>query len=104
MRTPSPLLPETRLPPIGPPTVVLSAPESIRTNAQAFVGLLTYGAGMLVGNYVLGFWGDSIGLDPTTQEGWLAGAAKFWLMPASLAVGVSVLFFLTFRDKSESGQ
>ena len=43
------------------------APEGIRTSAQAMVGLLTYGAGMLVGNYVLGYWGDSIGLDPTTK-------------------------------------
>ena len=50
------------------------APASIRTSAQALVGLLTYGAGMLVGNYVLGYWGDSISLDPTTTEGWLAGA------------------------------
>jgi len=76
------------------------APPEIRTSAQAFVGLLTYGAGMLVGNYVLGFWGDSIGLDPTTQAGWSASAAQFWLMPAALALGVSVLFFVTFWDKS----
>ncbi|MEO2099792.1 MAG: MFS transporter, partial [Flavobacteriaceae bacterium] len=32
------------------------APAEIRTSAQALVGLLTYGAGMLVGNYVLGYW------------------------------------------------
>lgn len=76
------------------------APEGIRTSAQAFVGLLTYGAGMLVGNYVLGIWGDRIELDPTTREGWLADAGMFWLMPAGLAIGVSVLFFLTFWDKS----
>lgn len=76
------------------------APEGIRTSAQAFVGLLTYGAGMLVGNYVLGFWGDNIGLDPTTKEGWLADAGMFWLMPAGLALGVSVMFFVMFWDKS----
>ena len=57
---------------------------------------------MLVGNYVLGYWGDSIALDPTTQEGWAAGAAQFWLMPAGLAAGVAVLFFLTFWDKGDS--
>jgi MFS family permease len=76
------------------------APEGIRTSAQAFVGLLTYGAGMLVGNFVLGYWGDSIGLDPTTKVGWAADAAMFWLMPAGLALGVSVLFMATFWDKS----
>ena len=78
------------------------APEGIRTSAQAFVGLLTYGAGMLVGNYVLGYWGDQIALDPTTREGWIAGAQQFWLMPAVLAAGVAVLFFLTFWDKGEA--
>jgi nucleoside transporter len=76
------------------------APEGIRTSAQAMVGLLTYGAGMLVGNYVLGFWGDRIGLDPTSKQGWLDGAAQFWLMPAGLAFAVAVLFFAMFWDKS----
>lgn len=80
------------------------APKEIRTSAQAFLGLLTYGAGMLVGNYVLGYWGTSIGLDPTTKEGWLADAAAHWLLPAGLAAGVAVLFFATFWDKSEHAQ
>ncbi len=78
------------------------APREMRTSAQALLGLLTYGAGMLVGNYVLGWWGDDIGLDPTTKEGWLENAGKFWLMPAGLALGVSILFFLTFWDKSSA--
>ncbi len=76
------------------------APREIRTSAQAFLGLLTYGAGMLIGNKVLGIWGDKIGLDPTTQEGWLAGASQFWLMPAGIAAAVSVLFFVSFWDRS----
>ncbi|MCA9132495.1 MAG: MFS transporter [Planctomycetales bacterium] len=76
------------------------APREIRTSAQAFLGLLTYGAGMLIGNYVLGWWGDRIGLDPTTKAGWSAQAAEFWLLPAGLAAAVAVLFFVTFWDKS----
>ena len=76
------------------------APKGIRTSAQAFLGLMTYGAGMLVGNYVLGFWGDRIGLNPTTQAGWLDSAKQFWLLPAGLAGGVAVLFFLTFWDRN----
>lgn len=80
------------------------APKGIRTSAQAFLGLLTYGAGMLVGNYVQGFWGDRIGLDPTTQAGWQANAAMFWLMPAGLAAAVSVLFFFTFWERPEVAQ
>jgi nucleoside transporter len=76
------------------------APKEYRTSAQALLGLLTYGAGMLVGNYLLGIWGDRIGLDPTTAEGWLADGRQFWLLPAAIAAAVAVLFFLTFWDKS----
>ena len=75
------------------------APKEIRTSAQALIGLLTYGAGMLVGNYVLGYWGDRIGLDPTTKEGWLAGAKQFWILPAMIAAAVAILFFVTFWEK-----
>ena len=78
------------------------APPETRTSAQALVGLLTYGAGMLVGNYLHGFWGDRIGLDPTTTEGWTADAQQFWLLPAGIAAAVAVLFFLTFWDRSSA--
>ena len=80
------------------------APKEMRTSAQALVGLLTYGAGMLVGNYVLGFWGDSLGLDPSTKEGWLADGRSFWLMPAIFAAVVSAVFFMTFWDRDPKGQ
>ena len=75
------------------------APPETRTSAQALVGLLTYGAGMLVGNYVLGFWGDRLELDPSTKEGWLADGKAFWLMPAIFAAVVAVVFFVTFHDR-----
>lgn len=74
------------------------APPETRTSAQALVGLLTYGAGMLVGNYVLGYWGDRIELDPATKEGWLENGQQFWMMPAIFAGVVAVIFFLTFWD------
>jgi MFS family permease len=74
------------------------APAETRTSAQALVGLLTYGAGMLVGNYLLGFWGDRIELDPSTREGWLADGQAFWLAPAIFAAVVAVIFLVTFRD------
>ena len=78
------------------------APRDMRTSAQAFIGLLTYGAGMLVGNFVYGWWGDKIELDPTTAEGWAAGAGQFWLMPAVLAAAIAVVFMLSFWDRSEA--
>ena len=77
------------------------APREMRTSAQALVGLITYGAGMLVGNYLHGTWGDYVGLDGTTKEGWLADAQSFWLMPAGFAVAISALFFFTFWYKDE---
>ncbi|KAA5540710.1 nucleoside permease [Roseiconus nitratireducens] len=79
-----------------------SSPPEIRTSAQALLGLLTYGAGMLVGNLLHGPWGDYIGLNPTTKAGWAASAAEFWLMPAGLALAVAVLFFATFWDRSKA--
>ena len=53
---------------------------------------------MLIGNYLLGWWGDSINLDGSTEAGWLAGAMQFWIMPAILALGVAIMFFLFFWD------
>ncbi len=73
-----------------------AAPE-IRASAQGLIGLLTYGAGMLVGNYVLGWWGDRIGLDPSNKAGWSADAAEFWLLPAGIAVLVAIVFAIAFR-------
>lgn len=74
------------------------APRNIRASAQGFFNLLTYGAGMLIGNYMLGWWGDAINLDGSTQAGWLAGAASFWIMPGILALAVAVMFLILFKD------
>ncbi len=80
------------------------APRHLRASAQGFFNLLTYGAGMLIGNYVLGWWGDSIQLDGSTTEGWLAGAATFWIMPAIFALAIAIIFFLFFWEKSEGSK
>ena len=76
------------------------APRHLRASAQGFFNLLTYGAGMLIGNYVLGWWGDRIQLDGSTTEGWLAGAATFWTMPAIFALAIAIIFFLFFWEKN----
>ena len=56
------------------------APKPIRASAQGLFALLTYGAGMLIGNYFLGWWGDSISLDGSTRAGWsdCSGIPKVW--------------------------
>lgn len=80
------------------------APREIRASAQALIGLLTYGAGMLVGNYVLGAWGDHLALDGKTKEGWLADAAPFWGMPALAALAVALVFFVSFREPARENR
>ncbi|MEM8669924.1 MAG: MFS transporter [Planctomycetota bacterium] len=80
------------------------APKEMRTSAQALVGLLTYGVGMLVGNYLYGYWGTRIGLDPTTKAGWSENAQMFWLMPAGFALAIAVVFFLTFWDREHDAK
>ncbi|MEX0778374.1 MAG: MFS transporter [Balneolales bacterium] len=74
------------------------APKNIRASAQGFFNLLTYGAGMLIGNYLLGWWGDAISLEGSTQAGWLAGAASFWILPGVIALAVAIMFIIMFRD------
>ncbi len=77
------------------------APKPIRASAQGLFALLTYGAGMLIGNYILGWWGDSINLDGATFAGWSEGAFIFWILPAMIALAVAVLFFFTFWEKRQ---
>lgn len=76
------------------------APLEIRASAQGLISLLTYGAGMLVGNRVLDWWVGKIALNKETQEGWLAGAKAFWLMPAGIALVVALIFAAAFWDRS----
>jgi len=75
------------------------AAHEIRASAQGLIGLLTYGAGMLVGNRVLDWWAGKVALDATSRDGWLAGAKMFWLFPAGLALVVAVAFYFLFRDR-----
>ncbi|MDP3518707.1 MAG: MFS transporter [Pseudohongiella sp.] len=80
------------------------APVAIRASAQGLFALLTYGAGMLVGNYILGWWGDNIALDGSTQAGWLQGAFSFWIMPAVLAAAILLFFSLTFKREEQNDE
>ncbi|MEM6690558.1 MAG: MFS transporter [Planctomycetota bacterium] len=78
------------------------APPSMRTSAQALIGLLTYGAGMLIGNMIHGPWGDRLELDPSQQASWADNAASFWLLPAGIAFAVAIFFAVTFRDEEQT--
>jgi len=78
------------------------APKAIRASAQSLLALLTYGAGMLAGNFILDWWAGVTSLNSATREGWLAAAQAFWLMPAGLAIAVTILFALAFREKGNT--
>lgn len=75
------------------------APKPIRASAQGLFALLTYGAGMLIGNYILGWWGDYIVLDGGTTAGWLEGAFTFWILPAVIAGAVMLFFLVSFKNE-----
>lgn len=71
------------------------APAALRASAQAFLTLVTYGVGMLIGSKVSGFVVDKHALRSAaeTTHDW-----SLWYLPASAAAGVAILFALSFRD------
>lgn len=80
------------------------APVEMRSNAQGFFALVTYGVGMVVGNIVGGFWGDwsSTKVEQTVDgnivEVLVYNWEKVWLLPAVMALVVVIGFALIFKD------
>ncbi|GMW01119.1 MAG: xanthosine permease [Candidatus Hydrogenedentota bacterium] len=75
-----------------------AAPREIRASAQGFIALVTYGIGMLIGNFVCGPIVDMFSKtesDGTVLHNW----NQIWLVPAAMAFAVTVVFALTFWDK-----
>ncbi len=71
------------------------APVDIRANAQGFIGLVTYGAGMIVGNKIAG---------PVLDKFAVAGGhnwQQIWLIPGGMAVAIIVLFALLFHENKQ---
>jgi nucleoside transporter len=64
-----------------------------KSAAQGMITLATYGVGMLIGFYVAGKISDSYN-GPAGHD-W----KMIWLIPASIAAAVFLLFFLSFKDK-----
>ena len=67
----------------------------IKSAAQGMITLATYGVGMMIGFWVAGQVSEAY----KTTEGhdW----QKIWMVPAVIAVVVSVLFLLFFKDNSK---
>ena len=72
------------------------APVEMRSNAQGFIALVTYGVGMVIGNEVAGRWVQSLStvVDGATAYDW----QKIWLMPACMAIVIIVGFAILFKD------
>jgi len=70
------------------------APESIRAEAQGLIALVTYGAGMVIGNFLAGKVIDANALAEGGHN-W----KTIWLIPAVMAFAVVVLFAIAFKEK-----
>jgi nucleoside transporter len=80
------------------------APEEMRSNAQGFFALTTYGIGMVIGNEIAGRW--AAGLTSSTEK-MVDGVAtqvavydweKIWMLPAVMAIVIVLGFALFFKE------
>ncbi|HEX8021213.1 MULTISPECIES: nucleoside permease [Mucilaginibacter] len=67
-----------------------------KSAAQGMITLATYGVGMLIGFFVAGKISDSYN-GPAGHD-W----RMIWLIPASIAAAVFLLFFLSFKEKKST--
>jgi nucleoside transporter len=76
------------------------APVEMRSNAQGFIALVTYGVGMVIGNEIAGRWVgmNSEVVNEVTTYAW----KPIWLMPTIMAVVIVAGFALLFKDPLES--
>jgi nucleoside transporter len=73
------------------------AGESVRSAAQGLITLATYGIGMYIGFYMAGLFTDKYKTSETTHN-W----QTIWLMPCLFAAGVSLLFFVFFKNNKKA--
>jgi nucleoside transporter len=73
-----------------------TAPKEIQASAQGFITLVTYGVGMLIGNWISGpivdFYAKTVG--DTVVHDW----TSIWLWPAGMSLVVILLFAFFFRS------
>jgi MFS family permease len=73
------------------------AGERFKSSAQGFITLATYGVGMLIGTLLSGSIFDHYQLAGGVHD-W----RMIWLIPASIAGAVVVLFLLLFKDRPQA--
>jgi nucleoside transporter len=74
-----------------------TAPKAIQASAQGFITLITYGVGMLIGNWVSGPVVDRYAtvVGDAVVHDW----QSIWLWPAAMAFVVLLLFAAFFEDR-----
>ncbi|MEJ7769045.1 MAG: nucleoside permease [Chitinophagaceae bacterium] len=73
------------------------ANEGIRSSAQGLITLATYGIGMLIGFWIAGLVTEHYKTGEN-QHDW----KSIWMVPAGIAIVVSILFVLFFNDNSKT--
>ncbi len=72
------------------------AGKEVRSSAQGLITLATYGLGMYIGFYVAGMIVDQNAID--IGHNW----NKIWIFPCIFAAGISLLFFVFFKEKAKA--
>jgi len=77
------------------------APKEIQASAQGFIALVTYGVGMVIGSLLSGPIVDRFAIvdaaGTVTGHNW----TSIWLIPASMAFIVLVVFIIFFKEPEE---
>lgn len=76
------------------------APKALQASAQGFIAMCTYGIGMWIGSMVSGRVVQSF-TNTDGSHNW----GQMWYVPSAMALGVTILFALVFKDdfKADSG-
>lgn len=69
----------------------------IKSAAQGMITLATYGVGMLIGFWVAGQVSEYYTIGPN-QHDW----QKIWMVPAVIAIVVTIIFLIFFKDRSSA--
>ncbi len=75
------------------------APKEMRGQAQGLLVVLTQGVGMFVGAKINTFYQEGIVVNRDEDVSSLTAWADFWGIPAAIAGGILVAFFILFRDE-----
>jgi nucleoside transporter len=74
------------------------AGEKVRSAAQGLITLATYGVGMYIGFWLAGYYADQNAIKNATGEVVNHIWRNIWIFPCIFAAGVSLLFFVFFKN------